>query len=330
VDRRKFMGTLTTLSVAGAVGLPLDFVNHSGNESEIAKTGIPKRILGKTGVEVSCLIIGGVSGMMAVPTKEFDPAELADAALNAGINYFDTAASYGNGQSEINYGKVVGKRRKEIFLSTKTDKRTYDGAMKEIETSLKRLQTDHLDLWNVHGASAGEDISSWGKPDGCLKAFYKMRDEKVIRFIGVTGHGDADTMNKAIDTYQFDTILTTYNPCPRRKPFRELVLPNAVKKNMGIICMKVMGGGGGALAAGNPAVTVIGKEFARKNWYWDESPNQADASTLIRYVLGLPITCAVVGMKNLRELEINVAAAKMKPLTKEEQINLEKLMINAS
>ena len=94
--------------------------------------------------------------------------------------------------------------------------------------------------------------------------------------------------------------------------------------------MKVMGGGGGALAAGNPAVTVVGKEFARKNWYWDESTYQADASTLIRYALGLQITCAVVGMKNLRELEINVAAAKMKPLTKEEQINLEKLMINAS
>ena len=227
------MGTLTTLSVAGVAGLPLNLAKNSGYESEIAKTPIPRRILGKTGVEVSCLIIGGVSGMMAVPTREFDPAELADAALNAGINYFDTAASYGNGQSEINYGKVVGKRRKEIFLSTKTDKRTYDGAMKEIETSLKRLQTDHLDLWNVHGASPGEDISLWGKPDGCLKAFYKMRDEKVIRFIGVTGHADADTMNRAIDMYTFDTILTTYNPCPRRKPFRELVLPNAVKKNMG-------------------------------------------------------------------------------------------------
>ena len=256
------MGTLATLSVAGAAGLQLGFENDAEKDSGTQKTGIPKRVLGKTGVEVSCLIIGGVSGMMAVPTKEFDPAELAEAALNSGINYFDTAASYGNGQSEINYGKVVAKRRKEIFLSTKTDKRTYDGAMKEIEASLKRLQTDHLDLWNVHGASPADDISSWGKPDGCLKAFYKMRDEKVIRFIGVTGHSDADTMNRAIDTYQFDTILTTYNPCPRRKPFRELVLPNALKKNMGIINMKVMGGGGGALALGNPAITVIGKEFA--------------------------------------------------------------------
>lgn len=319
------MQTMATVTAAGAAGLPLDFAKSNEAGSEIQKNGIPRRILGKTGVEVSCLIIGGVSGMMALPTKEFDPAELANAALNAGINYFDTAASYNNGQSEINYGKVVAKRRKEIFLSTKTSNRTYDGAMKELEASLKRLQTDHLDLWNVHGAGPGEDITLWGKPEGCLRAFYKMRDEKVIRFVGVTGHSDADTMNMAIEMYLFDTILTTYNPCPRRKPFRDLVLPNALKKNMGIICMKVMGGGEGALVLGNPKVTTI-----KKNWYWDETPYQADASMLIRYALGLPISCAVVGMKNLKELEINVAAAKMKPLTKEEQISLENLMINAS
>jgi uncharacterized protein len=330
MDRRKFMGTIATMTVAGVAGLHMDIAEGAENSSGLQKGAIPKRTLGKTGVEVSCLIIGGVSGMMAVPTKDFDPAELANAALDAGINYFDTAASYGNGQSEINYGKVVAKRRKEIFLSTKTDKRKYDGAMKEIETSLKRLQTDHLDLWNIHGVNPGEDMTLWDKPDGCLRAFYKMRDEKVIRFIGVTGHSDADTMNRAINMYQFDTVLTTYNPCPRRKPFRELVLPNAVKKNMGIINMKVMGGGGGALAIGNPSVTETGKEFARKNWYWDETPHQVEPSTLIRYCLGLPITCCVIGMKSLKELAINVAAAKMKPLTREEQIQLEQLMIGAS
>jgi len=86
--------------------------------------------------------------------------------------------------------------------------------------------------------------------------------------------------------------------------------------------MKVMGGGLGALVSGNPPELV-------KNayWYLDDTPFQADASTLIRYALGLPVSCAVVGMKSLKDLEINVAAAKMKPLTKEEQINLEKLML---
>jgi hypothetical protein len=99
---------------------------------------------------------------------------------------------------------------------------------------------------------------------------------------------------------------------------------------MGIINMKVMGGGGGALALGNPAITETGKEFVRKNWYWDETTHQVEASTLIRYCLGLPISCCVIGMKSLKELAINVAAAKMTPLTKEEQISLEQLMMNGS
>jgi hypothetical protein len=128
-------------------------------------------------------------------------------------------------------------------------------------------------------------------------------------------------MNRAIDMYDFDTILTTFNPVPRRLPWRESVLPNAIKKNMGIIAMKVMGGGGGALVNVNPAKNTNG------NWYWDETMHQADASTLIRYVLGLPVACANIGMKSLKELEINVAAARdFKPFTKEEQVQLEKLM----
>ena len=202
--------------------------------------------------------------------------------------------------------------------------------MKDLENSLKRLRTDHLDLWNIHGITPEDDPSSWDKPGGCLKAFYKMRDEKVIRFIGVTSHADADIINKAINMYEFDTLLTTFNPCPRRKPFRELVLPNALKKNMGIINMKVMGGGGGALASGNPPVTVLGGEFMRKSWYWDETPHQVPASTLIRYSLGLPVSCIVVGMKSLTQLEENIASARMKPLTREEQIVIEELMIDAS
>jgi predicted aldo/keto reductase-like oxidoreductase len=156
-----------------------------------------------------------------------------------------------------------------------------------------------------------------------MKALYKLRDEKVTRFIGVTGHESAEAMNNAIEMYRFDTILTTFNPVARRKPFREIVLPNAVRKKMGIICIKVMGGGEGALAVGNPP-----KKPANGNWYWDETPHQTDAATLIRYVLGLPISCADIGMKSLKELEINVAAARdMKPLSKKEQIDLENLMM---
>ena len=322
MDRRKFVGTLATVTVAGTAGIQLGFAEGMTLKSSIKKFNIPMRVLGKTGVKVTSLILGGVSGMMAKPTPEFHPAELANAALDGGINYFDTSPDYSNGQSELNYGEVVAKRRKEIFLATKCNKRDYDGVMREIEESLKRLQTDHLDLYQIHGTAEKEDIARWGKPDGVMKALYKLRDEKVTRFIGVTGHESADAMIRAIDMYDFDTILTTFNPVPRRLPFRENVLPKALQKNMGIIAMKVMGGGGGALAFGNPSVNVNG------NWYWDETKKQSDAATLVRYVLGFPVSCAVVGMKSLKELEINLAAAsEMKPLNRGEQIQIEKMMM---
>jgi len=289
---------------------------------ELSKSGIPKRILGKTGVKVSIIVLGGVSGMVQKPTSEFHPAELANAALEAGINYFDTAPSYGAGQSELNYGIVLAKRRNEVFLATKTGERTYDGAMREVEESLKRLQTDHLDLYQVHSVGADEDITLWGGPDGVMKALNKLKDEKVTRFIGVTGHESADAMSHAIDMYEFDTILTTFNPVSRRRPFRETVLPKALGKSMGIIAMKVMGGGQGALAAGNPS-----KKPENGRWYWDETQNQTEASMLIRYVLSLPVSCANIGMKSLKELEINVAAAReLKPLDLQEQRELENVM----
>lgn len=314
------MGKMAAIA-AGTAVLQMNLNNLHADKSGKKKGVLPKRVLGKTGVEVSVLVLGGVAGMGLKPTQEFDPVELASAAIDAGITYLDTAAGYSNGQSELNYGVVMASRRNEVFLASKTQSRYYDGTMREVEASLKRLQTDQLDLYQVHSVLDKEDISLWDKPNGMMKAFYKLRDEKVTRFIGVTGHESADAMNRAIDMYDFDTIMTTFNPVPRRLPYRETVLQNAIKKNLGIIAMKVMGGGGGALAKGNPAKNVNG------NWYWDETPLQADATTLIRYVLGLPVSCANIGMKSVRELEVNVAAVRdMKPLTREEQVQLEKLM----
>lgn len=316
------MEKLALAAVAGNTLIRTDLTGPLSTGIEAAKPKIPKRILGKTGVEVPALIIGGVAGMLMKPSAEFDPSELANAALDAGITYFDTAPAYGDGQSELNYGVVLSKRRNEVFLACKTIDRSYDGTMRSVEASLKRLQTNRLDLYQIHGVNEKEDVALWGKNDGVMKALYKLRDEKVTRFIGVTGHESAEAMNRAIDMYEFDTILTTFNPVPRRKPFRESVLPNAISKKMGIIAMKVMGGGGGALAKGNPSKNING------NWYWDETPQQTDSSSLVRYVLGFPISCAVIGMKSLRELTSNVSSvSEMTPMTREEQIILEKLMM---
>ena len=129
---------------------------------------LPQRLLGKTGVEVSALAFGGVIGMQLPPSSDHDPAALAEAALDLGITYFDTAPSYDNGQSETNYGQVVARRRKEVFLATKTDNRTHDGQLRSIEQSLKRLRTDRVNLIQVHGISATDDLNAWEKSGGVL------------------------------------------------------------------------------------------------------------------------------------------------------------------
>ena len=218
---------------------------------------LPRRTLGKTGVEVSTLALGGVIGMQLPASDDHDPVVLAETVLDLGITYFDTAPAYNNGQSETNYGQVLARRRSEVFLATKTGDRTHDGTLRSIEQSLQRLRTDHVDLIQIHGVSANEDLDAWEKPDGVLTALRRLRDQKVTRFIGLTGHDSASKLRQAIERYEFDTILTTLNPVSRRQPFREELLPLANAKRMGVIAMKVMGGGNGCLALGNPLKKVL-------------------------------------------------------------------------
>jgi len=321
MDRREFLEAMVTAVAIKAVGGPRAGFGSEFKEQQKPMTpALPRRVLGKTGVKVSVLVLGGVAAMKGTPTTEFHPAELANAALDAGINYFDTAPAYNDGQSECNFGEVLATRRKEVFLATKTGNRSSEGAMREVEASLNRLRTDHLDLLQIHGVKAQEDFAKWDKPDGVLAALRKLRDEKVTRFIGVTGHESAEPMCRAIELFDFDTVLTTFNPTKMRLPYQRLVLPLAKKKKMGVLAMKVMGGGLGSLAAGNP----IRNDGV---WYHDEAPRQAEPGKLIRYVLGLPISAAVVGMGSLEQLRINAVAARDKqPLSEDEREVLEKHM----
>lgn len=317
--RREF---IKTVAAAGIIGLDAGGL-ASGRELRAESAGpqsLPGRPLGKTGVEVSVLALGGVIGMQLPPSKDHDPAALAELALDSGITYFDTAPSYNNGQSETNYGQVLARRRKEVFLTTKTQDRTYDGAMRSIEQSLKRLRTDHVDLYQIHGMNFQDRHEAWGKPDGVLTAMHKLREQKVTRFIGLTGHEDAEILRRAIELYEFDTLLTTLNPVSRRRQFREKLLPVANQKKMGVIAMKLMGGGNGCLVKGNPSKTLIQP-------FHDDTSNQAEAESLIRYTLGLPISVAVIGVASPAQLTANIRAAReTQPMTAEEQRDLERLI----
>ncbi len=281
---------------------------------------LPRRLLGKTGVEVSALALGGVIGMQLPPSADHDPAALAETALDLGITYFDTAPGYNNGQSETNYGQVLARRRREVFLATKTGERTHDGTLRSIEQSLKRLRTDRVDLIQIHGIAANEDLDAWEKPDGVLTALRKLRDQKVTRFIGLTGHESASKLRQAIERYEFDTILTTLNPVSRRETYREDLLPLANRKQMGVIAMKVMGGGNGCLVTGNPLKQVLRP-------YHDETSHQVSATSLVRYTLSLPISVAVIGVASVDQVRANVRTVReATPMTLAERRDLEQAM----
>jgi aryl-alcohol dehydrogenase-like predicted oxidoreductase len=318
MNRRDF---LKSVAVACTVGGQVRLIAADSSPSTPNPTSkMPRRILGKTGVEVSALALGGVIGMQLSPSADHDPVALAETALDLGITYFDTAPSYNNGQSETNYGQVLARRRKEVFLATKVESRAYDAAMRGIEESLKRLRTDHLDLIQIHGISANEDLPAWDKPDGVLVALRKLRDQKVTRFIGLTGHDSAPKLRQAIEMYEFDTILTTLNPVSRRQPFREELLPVANQKKMGVIAMKVMGGGNGCLVTGNPFQQVLRP-------YHDQTQHQVNAPLLLRYTLGLPVSVAVVGVASIEQLKANIAVLKAQtPMTLAERRALETAM----
>ena len=318
MNRRAFLKSVTAVCAVGTQASAL--VAADAPSPANAGSKLPRRRLGKTGVEVSALALGGVIGMQLPPSPDHDPAALAEAALDLGITYFDTAPSYNNGQSETNYGQVVARRRQEVFLATKTDNRTYDGTLRSIEQSLKRLRTDRVDLIQIHGISPNEDLDVWEKPSGVLTALRKLREQKVTRFIGVTGHDSAGKLREAIERYELDTLLTTLNPVSRRQPFREDLLPVANRKQMGVIAMKVMGGGNGCLVTGNPLKKVLRP-------YHDETVHQADPAALIRYTLSLPISVAVIGVASVEQLKANIRVVReATPMTLAERRHLETLM----
>jgi hypothetical protein len=246
---------------------------------------MPHRTLGRTGARVSILAMGCGSRFLAYPADQ--ATAVLEKAVALGIDYLDTAVNYGDGESETRLGRFLATRRKDVFLATKvpTRARTRDAALKEVEASLKRLQTDHLDLLHLHSLGDEADLAKIEAPDGAMKALYELREQKVTRFIGMTSHTDGAVMAKAIERNDLDCVQMAMNPA-RAARFEELALPAANRKSLGVILMKV---------TGQDKLLVDGG---------------ADAASLLRYAWSLPISAAVCGMPRLEFLEANVATAK--------------------
>ena len=281
LTRREFIER-TTLTVASASVLPALLTE----ESE-AKTKLPQRMLGRTGVKVPIIAFGCGSRFLMYKEEE-EALKILNRVIDLGITYLDTAMDYGKGLSETRVGKVMATRRKEVWLATKVapSARTYDTAMREVEQSLKRLQTDRVDLLHLHSLSTAEDLAKIEAKDGAIHALYKLREQKVARFIGMTSHTDGAVMAKAIEHNDLDCVQMAMNPA-RALQFEELALPAAKKKNLGVILMKV-----------TAQEKLLG-----------EGAGKAAINDLIRYALSLPVSTAVMGMPKAEFIEQNVAAA---------------------
>ena len=255
--------------------------------------GLPTAVLGKTGIAVPRIGIGLGSRFCAVENED-TAQEILHAALDHGFYYWDTAYNYTNKSivSEERLGRVLETRRKEVFLATKFEERTYDGVMRQLEESLKRLRTDRLDLYQVHLIESMADLDTLGLPGGALDALRKIKDQKIARFIGFSGHVDAAAMAEAARRHDFDTMLIALNHySERRGDFENGAIPAASARKMGVMIIKAV----------RPRETVAG----------------LDPSDLIRYALTLPLVhAAVVGTDSVEIVRKNAALLRdFRPLS---------------
>jgi aryl-alcohol dehydrogenase-like predicted oxidoreductase len=271
----------------------------------VTATAMPTRNLGRTGYSVGLFSLGGQAAVEQ-PNNEAVAVPIVERALDLGVNYIDTAARYGReGRWSQRYiGQVMKRRRSEAFLATKTHDRTRDGSMALLDESLKLLQTDHLDLWQIHNLSRMEQVEEIFKPDGAVKALTEAREQGIVRHVGVTGHADPAVLMEAIRRFEFDTILLALNAAdPHHLSFKAELLPLAVEKELGIIGMKVPSRGR-LLADWTPP----SDPQARRDT--DRGPGILSMPEAMRYVLSLPVSTVIIGCDSIAQLEQNVSIAR--------------------
>lgn len=261
---------------------------------------IPRRKLGRTGYYTSVLGLGGAFIVAEGPRNE--AAAVINRALDLGVNYIDTAPTYGS--SESNIGEVMRYRRNEAYLAGKTLDRSRDGTMRLFEQSLKRLQTDYLDLYQLHGVHSDDDLKQLFGVNGAVKALEELKEGGVVKFTGITNHKNCPVLLQALEEYDFDCVLIALNAGHvHDDSLAADVLQVARQKNMGVIAMKV---------------AAYGRIF--------REGGVASMEQALGYVLSYPVSTAVVGISTMEELEENVRIARgFEPFSMERMKQLEEL-----
>jgi aryl-alcohol dehydrogenase-like predicted oxidoreductase len=303
IRRRDFLKTVAAAAAAGGAASPLGGAIPRADPFAAAAfdaKGLPTVTLGKTGAVVPRIGIGLGSRFCAVENED-RAFEILEAALGHGFYYWDTAHDYTNKAivSEERIGRILERRRNEVFLATKFEERTHDGVMRQLEESLKRLRTDRLDLYQIHLVASMADLDTLGRPGGAIDALRKIKDQKIARFIGFSGHSDAAALAEAARRHDFDTMLIALNHYEERRGDLEGgAIPAAAARKMGIMIIKSV----------RPRETVAGLA----------------ATDLIRYALSLPLVhSAVIGTDGVDIVRKNAALLRdFHPLSPEEMSRL--------
>ena len=261
---------------------------------------ISMRPLGRTGHQATILGLGG-EGILRTHGEEKKAQAVIEAALAAGIQYFESARAYAG--SEDYLGQGLKGHRDKIFLTSKSHGRTYREAMAHLSITLKKLDRDFLDLWQLHDVRTEEDLEAITAPGGALEAFREAKERGWTRFVGVTGHHDPDILRRALGLYDFDTVLLPVNPAePQDRSFLPLAA-EAQERGLGVIGMKVLCRGLLPRMAEEPGKLTF---------------------ELVAYALSQPVSLVVIGADSPGQVKaLAHAAANFTPMTKEEQKALE-------
>ena len=297
-SRRNFLTIIATMAslLACNAGSKQPIASTSDKRQTISVSDtlpdkpMPERVLGKTGISLPIFGLGCAGQTPLYRTEqEAEAIALVEAAIAMGIRYFDTAASYG--PSEGFLGKVLPQYRDNIFLASKTARRDRDGAWRQLEQSLNRLNTDHLDLWQLHHVGFTEDLDNIFASDGAIKAFEEAKAQKIIRYVGITGHHEPSVIIEGLRRYPFDTTLISINAADihHPRPFSTNVLPVAQEQNVGVIAMKV------------PA---YGRLF--------EPGRLSGMEQAMGYTLSLPgVHSCIIAAESIRQLQANIKTARL-------------------
>ena len=255
------------------------------NQPNGSTSAVPRRRLGNTDTQVSIIGLGGYH--LGSAESEDAATQIVNRALDSGINFFDNAWEYHDGQSEEWLGKALSGRRKEAVLMTKvcTHGRDKKLAMQMLEESLRRLRTDYLDVWQIHEVIYDNDPDLIFGPNGAAEALAQAKQQGKVRLVGFTGHKNpAIHLKMLAHNFPFDTIQMPLNAFDASfRSFEQHVLPEARKRGLAIFGMKSLGGSGEMVRRGS--ITV------------------ADA---LRYAMSLPVTTTISGMDSMDVLKQNL------------------------